>query len=233
MTNTHQVQVRLIELGLLKGSPDGILGPRTKTAIRAFQRMQGLKVDGIVGAQTAGRLWPPADPERDIPDAGLRPVPSGTPLWPQQRDVPMFFGMKGADQVTLQVPYRMVLAWDRRRVVRQFSVHRKVHDSAARVFSKVAAASDAALRAELGLDLFAGCLNVRKMTGSATQWSMHSWGIAIDFDSARNPYAWGRDRARLARADAAWFWDLWEAEGWISLGRERNKDWMHVQAPRL
>ena len=66
-----------------------------------------------------------------------------------------------------------------------------------------------------------------------TQYSMHSWGIAIDFDPERNQLNWGRDRARLAAADCVPFWDIWEAEGWVSLGRARNFDWMHVQAARL
>lgn len=35
---------------------DGKLGPRTKAAIRAFQRTQGLKEDGIAGQQTMRRL---------------------------------------------------------------------------------------------------------------------------------------------------------------------------------
>ncbi len=64
-------------------------------------------------------------------------------------------------------------------------------------------------------------------------YSMHSWGIAIDFDPERNQLKWGRPRARLSHSDAAPFWDAWEAEGWVSLGRARNFDWMHVQAARL
>lgn len=35
---------------------DGIRGPATQTAVSAFQRAQGLMVDGIPGAQTNGRL---------------------------------------------------------------------------------------------------------------------------------------------------------------------------------
>ncbi|MCF8078467.1 MAG: hypothetical protein K9K88_04215 [Desulfobacterales bacterium] len=44
---------------------------------------------------------------------------------------------------------------------------------------------------------------------------------------------WGRDRAHFARTEYDAWWRLWEEEGWVSLGRQRNFDWMHVQAAQL
>jgi hypothetical protein len=85
---------------------------------------------------------------------------------------------------------------------------------------------------QLGLDLFGGCLNVRKMRGGSA-WSMHSWGIAFDFDPDRNQLKWGRDRAVFARPEYQKWWELWEEEGAVSLGRARNFDWMHVQFASL
>lgn len=61
----------------------------------------------------------------------------------------------------------------------------------------------------------------------------HAWGLAIDWDPAHNKLKWGRDRARLARPEYDTWWRLWEEEGWVSLGRTRNFDWMHVQAVKL
>ena len=41
-----------------------------------------------------------------------------------------------------------------------------------------------------------------------------------------------RDEARFAEPQYDAWWALWEEAGWISLGRTRNYDWMHVQACR-
>ena len=47
-----QVQLSLKKAGFYKGDIDGKQGLRTKEAIRAFQKAQGLKVDGVVGKAT-------------------------------------------------------------------------------------------------------------------------------------------------------------------------------------
>jgi hypothetical protein len=142
-----------------------------------------------------------------------------------------FYGVPGKNQTMLVLPFKMRIAWDRRKTISRFSVHEKVHDSALRAFNKIANAYDADARKDLGIDLFGGCLNVRRMRGGS-RWSMHSWGIAIDFDPARNQLRWGRDKARLAKPDTEEFWCIWESEGWTSLGRARNCDYMHIQAAR-
>ena len=51
------VQKALIAAGFNPGSPDGVMGPRTRAAIMAFQRAKGLEVDGIVGPVTAAALF--------------------------------------------------------------------------------------------------------------------------------------------------------------------------------
>jgi hypothetical protein len=66
-----------------------------------------------------------------------------------------------------------------------------------------------------------------------TKWSTHSWGIAIDYDPERNRLNWGRDKASFAKPEYGDWWKIWEKEGWVSLGRTRNFDWMHIQAAKL
>jgi hypothetical protein len=230
--STRDIQQRLVELGFYSGPVDDRASSRTTRAIKAFQVANALASDGKVGPLTAAALAP--DDTVETRDAVAAPsAPSvRTGPWPLQKDAQRFFGGVGLNQRSLELPFEMRLAWDRSVRVSRISVHDKVHDSAGRAFAAVARAYGEKARREIGLDIFGGSLNVRRLRGGSG-YSMHAWGIAIDFDPERNQMQWGRDRARLAQADAEEFWRCWEAEGWVSLGRSRNFDWMHVQAARL
>lgn len=223
---------------------DGAVGTLTIAALEAFQKSRSLPVTGKADDATVAALRLSATdhtermPERDVEEP--EPVPpvataapaSPKPVWPRQKDCMAFYGPVGTNQGTLQLPFPMRIAWDKSKTVKKMTLHKKVIDSAGRVFAQIAADYSAPERARLGLDLFGGSLNVRKMRGGSN-YSMHSWGIAIDFDPERNQLKWGKDRASLAHPDCNKFWQAWEAEGWISLGRLKNFDWMHVQAARL
>lgn len=153
--------------------------------------------------------------------------------WPTQTQARKFFGAPGTGHAKLVLPFPMYLAWDRHIVVKQFTIHEKCLASATRVFARLARFYPSeAQRTELGINVFSGCFNNRPMRGGS-QPSMHAYACAIDFDDGRNQLKWGKGQARLARSDCVPFWDAWEAEGWVSLGRQRNFDWMHVQAARL
>jgi len=54
--NVRKVQQRLVQYGYITGTPDGRYGERTRDAVRAFQRKNGLAVDGRVGPGTAAAL---------------------------------------------------------------------------------------------------------------------------------------------------------------------------------
>ena len=53
---TKTVQTKLKQWGYYKGAVDGIFGPKTKEAVKYFQRKNGLTVDGIVGKKTAAAM---------------------------------------------------------------------------------------------------------------------------------------------------------------------------------
>jgi hypothetical protein len=205
--------------GIDAGKVDGLMGPQTRHALDVWD------------ARQKGDSTPETWRDRAEVEAPPPPIPRKT-VWPVQSDVRKFYGEINANQTQLTPPYPMRIAWDLDTPVKQFSIHEKVHDSAARVLDRVLDHYGLAGIATLGLDRWGGCLNPRRMRGGSA-WSMHSWGIAIDFDPDRNDLHWGRNRARLARPDAEMWWRLWEEEGWLSLGRARNYDWMHIQAARL
>ena len=52
-----QLQQSLIEKGFLKGEADGVFGYKTEKAIRAFQKSNNLKIDGIAGECTQAVLY--------------------------------------------------------------------------------------------------------------------------------------------------------------------------------
>jgi hypothetical protein len=197
------------------GRIDGLWGPQTEYAC-----------DMLAYHHEHGRLPPPF---RD--ETPLDVNPNG---WPRQTEAELIrhYGEIGKNQTMLTLPYPHRLAWDLRKTVKKFSCHEKVHDSALRVLTRVLAHYGPERIPELRLDRWAGCLNERKMRGG-TRWSLHAWGIAIDYDSEFNGYNWGRDRATLAQPEYDPWWRFWEEEGWVSLGRTRNFDWMHVQAAKL
>jgi len=56
-----EIQQALKAAGFYQGSIDGKFGPLTREAVKEFQRINGLKVDGIVGKQTWAKLAPYLD----------------------------------------------------------------------------------------------------------------------------------------------------------------------------
>src|SRR5580765_1466059 len=54
--DVHALQQRLSDLGFDPNGIDGVFGPGTEAAVRAFQQAKGLSVDGKVGPQTNAAL---------------------------------------------------------------------------------------------------------------------------------------------------------------------------------
>lgn len=216
-------QLICLEAGIQEvGVIDGFAGPSTLNALNILESLK-----------TTGKKdnWRDCVLTEDEPRLPF-PTNENAPLWPRQDDVEKVYGPVGENQALLIVPYKFKLSWDLRKQISRISVHEKVHDSAQRVLNRVYSHYGQDEITKLRLDVFGGSLQVRQMRGG-TKMSMHSWGIALDFDPVLNQLRWGRDRASLAKPEYNTWWKLWEEEGWVSLGRALNFDWMHVQAARL
>jgi lipoprotein-anchoring transpeptidase ErfK/SrfK len=57
------VQRQLADLGLYLGAADGVQGQQTTAAVMAFQRVNEIQVDGVIGPQTRGALEDPRTPQ--------------------------------------------------------------------------------------------------------------------------------------------------------------------------
>jgi hypothetical protein len=154
--------------------------------------------------------------------------------WPKQNYQSMvdFYGPVGENQTRLNLPYVMKLAWDSKVVINRITCNAKVSESVYNIFEKTLKIYGLKEIQRLRLDLFGGCLNVRKMRGG-TNWSIHSWGSAIDLDPDRNTLRMTSSQATFAKSEYRDFWKIVESEGWVSLGRLKNYDWMHFQAAIL
>jgi hypothetical protein len=212
------IQLSAQDRGIDSGKIDGFWGPTTQTAFELLVHQE------LYGSPMP--LWRPED----------MTTPVNPNNWPfdDVQDIERFFGPKAsaANLVKVTSPYPLKIAWDLTKTVQSFQCHKLVKNSIEKVLTEVHSYYGINEIKRLRLDLWGGCFNDRSIRGGSRP-STHAWGIAIDFDPERNQLQWGRDRASFAKAEYDPWWGFWEKEGWVSLGRARNFDWMHVQAAKL
>jgi hypothetical protein len=255
MIDNESVQRALKAKGLYAGTIDGDFGPKSKTAARkavaaaapkyaagwsdervrlAFEQLMmkeaGIDVgaiDGVEGAMTqyGWEQWQNRARRR----APAAAATTGGRPFPRQRDVEAFYGAPGTNHVRITPPYTLYYG---DAPVKSVLINKRCADSAGRAMTAILGHYGAARIHELGIDRFGGCFNDRVMRGG-TKKSMHAYACAIDWDPARNSLRADHRTAQFAKPEYAAFLDAWEAEGWTSLGRSQDFDWMHVQAADL
>ena len=134
--------------------------------------------------------------------------------------------------VKVPCPWQLRLDWNLGTKTRTISIHEQLADSLATVLERAYDTYGHSEIQHLGLDRYGGSYNCRKKRGSLSAWSTHAWGISIDWFPSQNKLKWNSDRASLAHEDLDPWWEIWEQEGWVSLGRSEDRDWMHVQAAK-
>lgn len=135
---------------------------------------------------------------------------------------------QGSYLTTIVLPYPMRLAWDKDTQVTKMRCHKLVANDFINVFNDLLEHYGYEKIVELGIDLFGGCFNFRAMRGGS-DYSRHSWGIAIDLDPERNQLKETSKTARFSRAEYKPMIDIFYKHGFISLGVEKNYDWMHFE----
>ena len=76
-----------------------------------------------------------------------------------------FFGPPGSNQTSLELPFRMRIAWDPAKTVTKVSCHTKVRAHLERIWVRTLEHYGLPEIQRLRLDMFGGCLNVRQMRG--------------------------------------------------------------------
>ena len=133
---------------------------------------------------------------------------------------------QGSYLTTITLPYPMRLAWDKNTKVTTMRCHKLVANDFVNVFEEILEHYGYEKIVELGIDLFGGCFNFRQMRGGS-DYSRHSWGIAIDLDPERNQLKESKKTARFARPEYKPMIDIFYKYGFIGLGVEKDYDWMH------
>jgi hypothetical protein len=201
------------------GKIDGLAGPQTKYAQSVFESKLV-----PVWRDKAAELEPPRTAEKKVTEIHT--------AWPLQKDCMAFYGKPGTNQDKCELPFEMVLAWDTKSKLKSYSCHRLVKNTMERIWQRTFDFYGYEKIKELRLNHFGGCLNVRKMRGGSN-WSMHSWGIAVDIDPDRNGLHTSWKNSQMSKPEYKKFVQFWYDEGYINLGLEADYDSMHMQAARL
>ena len=195
-----------------------------KERIKTIQNKLNVTADGIIGPVTLSAIEDALGIQPNVEVASM-------PTQAQVRSGKSVFGAPGVESNLVNITPAYQLYYEG-TPVQTIRVHKCIADRVARVFQRVLEAYGSEKIRALGLDQYSGSYNYRS-TSSGSSLSMHAWGIALDFDAEHNTYSMHRPDARLSGAEYETWWTIWEEEGGVSLGRERDYDWMHVQFATL
>jgi peptidoglycan hydrolase-like protein with peptidoglycan-binding domain len=262
MIDTRSLQRFLQASGFPPGPIDGDWGGRSDTAARAYLSSlprsrttylaswaaprvrlaveQALinaatgydlgQFDGLAGARTQVGLEKWQDHvtfERPSPNPTAS-VAKAT-VWPRQRDMLAFYGKPGTNHTQIEPPYPVYYG---SKMVKKITLNERCAESGLRILERTLSEYGAARIHELGIDRYGGSYANRVMR-NGSQLSTHAFAAAWDWDPARNQLRMTHRTAQFAKPEYKGFIDAHEREGWISLGRARDFDWMHFQAARL
>ena len=213
------VQFNALSKGIEAGTLDGLIGTQTR---HAFQQLVYLEKH-----HRLPELWRNDDEPTQLGKGKLNHHE-----FPTYANIKQVFGEPATNLKTVRVPFELRLAWDTSVKVQKITCHKKVAPSLLGVLEDLLEHYGLEQLQQLGIDLYGGCFNKRKMRGGA-KLSTHSWGAAIDLHPSMNQLRWNHKKALFAKQDYQFLLSAFAAEGWVSLGVAKDYDWMHFQAVKL
>ena len=157
------------------------------------------------------------------------------------------YGKPGDQQnfAVVEVPFLMIVAWDRATKIRRFTCHKLIAAQLRQVYVDILSEYGLPEIERLGINIYGGCFNHRPKRGTENSYtnaikagdlnkaasflSVHSWAIAIDMDPDRNKLHENHTTARFARPAYKKMIDCFYRNGFVGLGTEKDYDWMHFQ----
>ena len=221
---TLNVQEALKTLFLYHGRLDGLYGRHTAAAIKAFNKIHKYTFakKGEDARITQSLLF----------HLGITPIKdrmeSEKIPYDTNADLEKFYGKPGTNLVRMSFPYKMRLAWNTKVQVSATRCNAKAKDDLIKIFSETLNHYSLKGVRELGLDLYGGCYNKRKIRGG-NRWSTHAYAVAVDLNPVQNRLHWRKDKALFAQPQYDKFWDIVYANNFYGLGIEKNYDFMHIQ----
>lgn len=189
-----------------------------------IQRLVQVRPDGVPGRVTAEAIAQALGLklEEDVP---------ANEQWPLDReaDLRAFYGAPGTGHVSIPVPYTIYYEG---KPLNKITVHERIAQSVMNALGNVYRHYGDKQIAKLKLNVFDGCFNNRPKRGGSSL-SVHAFAAALDFGAEWNGLHVDHTKALFAKPEYEAWWRAWEAEGAVSLGRERDFDYMHIQFARL
>ena len=192
--------------------------------IKAVQKKLGVTVDGIAGKKTWAAI-------AEALGVTTTTIDFDIPTQQRVRSGKSIYGKAGDESnlVNIKPPYQLYYCG---KAVKTIRVHKVIADLVQKALSEILDYYGIEKIKKLGLDQYSGSYNYRKSTNSSSM-SMHAWGIALDFAAEKNTYKMKKPQASLSKPECDKWWEIWEKHGAVSLGRECNYDWMHLQFAKL
>ena len=130
--------------------------------------------------------------------------------------------------VDAHIPYSMSFSWHPSYIINRFKCHRLIKDNVEAAFLCLLDHYGIDQIKELGLDIWGGCHEDRRMRGG-NKWSRHAWGIAIDLKPKGNGLRTRYEMSDFSRPEYKALHEIMEEHNFINYGKVKGYDSMHFE----